>query len=507
MNKEIYLYNVNQMKNPDIKMWMCFPSIYSFSLSSLGYLWIAKEYEEREDVYLERVCSDTELTHLKPSELDFMAFSFSFDLDFLNIFKMLEKYNIPLKSDDRDDSYPLIMVGGPVVTANPMPYSKFFDVFFIGDGEDINSKVVDVYKANRDKSKDEILKALSELDGVFVPKYKKDVNKSTVSLENCVYTPIISEDAYFKNTFIVEIARGCSNCCAFCLASYLNLPQRNVELNKILEVLDLGLSFTNKIALLGANVCAHPDMDAICNFLLEKIADGKEIEMTISSLRADKLSPLVVKTLVRAGQKSATVALEAGSERLRKVINKHISKEQFYNTVKIAMENGLKGLKVYCMYGIPSEKMEDLEELVEFAKDLKKTYKGFDLSYAFSTFVPKPHTPFQWCKREESKSLEKKEQFLKKEFHKLGLKASFSSIKWDYFQTVLSRGDESIADYLVEVYKNGGNLGAFKNSAKNLINLSDFTGEIDVNSDLPWDFIKFNPKKTALLQEHSRLLY
>ena len=145
--------------------------------------------------------------------------------------------------------------------------------------------------------------------------------------------------------------------------------------------------------------------------------------------------------------------------------------------------------------------------MVELAKDLKKTYKGFDLSYAFSTFVPKPHTPFQWCKREDSKSLEKKELYLKKEFHKLGLKASFSSIKWDYFQTAISRGDETLTDYLLAVYKNGGNLGAFKKSAKDLINLSNFTDEIDVNSELAWDFIKFRPNKTALLQEHSRLLY
>lgn len=507
MGSEVYLYNVNQMKSPDVNLWMCFPSIYSFSLSSLGYLWICKEFDERNDVFVERVCSDTNKTHLRPNEVDIIAFSFSFDLDFLNIFKMLEKYNIPLKSEDRDEKYPLIMVGGPVVTANPMPYSKFFDVCFIGDGEGLNSKVVDIYKENQGKSKDEILKALSEIEGVFVPKYKKDVKKSTVKLDNCVYTPIISEDAYFKNTFIVEIARGCSNCCAFCLASYLNLPQRNVQLDKVLEALELGLSFTNKIALLGANVCAHPNMEAICNFILEKVSEGREIEMTLSSLRADKLSPLVVKTLVRTGQKSATVALEAGSERLRKVINKHISKEQFYNTVKIAMENGLKALKVYCMYGIPSETQEDLDELVEFAKDLKKTYKGFELSYAFATFVPKPHTPFQWCRREESKSLEKKEMFLKKEFHKLGLKASFSSIKWDYFQTVLSRGDETLTDYLLEVYKNGANLGAFKKSAKGVINLSHFIDEIDVKSELPWDFIKFNPNKNALLQEHSRLLF
>lgn len=507
MTKELCLYRSSKNKNPDVKLWMCFPSIYSFSLSSLGYLWITKEFDERDDIYVERVCSDTSKTELSSKDLDFIGFSFSFDLDFLNIFKMLDKYKIPLKSDERDENYPLIFAGGPVVTANPMPYSKIFDFFLIGDSDNVNTKVIDVYKKNLGKSKYEILKVLSDIDGVFVPKYPKTVKKSTTSLSCCVYTPIISEDAYFKNTFILEIVRGCSNCCAFCMASYLNLPQRNVELKKIIEALEVGLAFTNKIALLGANVCTHPDIDAICNYLLEKMADGKEIEMSISSLRADKLSPLIVKTLVKAGLKTATVALEAGSERLRHLINKNISDEQFYNTVKVAFDNGLKGLKIYCMIGLPTETMEDLEALVDFAKKLKNDFKGFDLSYSFSTFIPKPHTPFQWCAREESKSLENKQHYLKKEFHKLGLKASFSSIKWDYFQTVLSRGDETLSDYLIEVYKNGANLGAFKNSAKGLVDISKFVGEFDVNSDLCWDCIKIKPEKSALLNEHNRLLH
>lgn len=507
MSKEICLYRVSKIKNPDVKLWMCFPSVYSFSLSSLGYLWISKEFDERDDVFVERVCSDTSSTCLSVKELDFIGFSFSFDLDFLNIFKMLDKYSIPLKAEDRDDTFPFIFAGGPVITANPMPYSKIFDFFLIGDSKNVNTTVVDVYKNNRDKTKDEILNILSDIEGVFVPKYPKPVQKSTTTLDCCVYTPIISEDAYFKDTFILEIVRGCSNCCAFCLASYLNLPQRNVELSKIIEALEIGLNFTDKIALLGANVCTHPDIDAICNYLLEKMSKGKKIEMSISSLRADKLSPLIVKTLVRAGCKTATVALEAGSERLRKAINKNISNAQFVDTVRVARDNGLKGLKVYCMLGLPTETMEDLEDLVKFVKTLKTDFKGFDLSYSFSTFIPKPHTPFQWCAREDSKSLENKQHYLKKEFHKLGLKASFSSVKWDYYQTVLSRGDERLGDYLIEVYKNGANLGAFKNSAKGLLDVSEFVGEFDINSDLCWDIIKVKPEKFALISEHNRLLH
>ncbi len=506
MNNEICLYRVSKNKNPDVKLWMCFPSVYSFSLSSLGYLWISKEFDEMDDVFVERVCSDTHKTCMSSDELDFIGFSFSFDLDFLNIFKMLDKYKIPLKAEERDNSFPLIFAGGPVVTANPMPYSKFFDFFLIGDAKNINTTIIDVYKKNVGKSKNEILKILSDIDGIFVPKYPKTVVKSTEKLDCCVYTPIISNEAYFKDTFILEIVRGCSNCCAFCIASYLNLPQRNVDVSKIIEALEVGLSFTNKIALLGANVCTHPDMEKLCYYLLDKIENGKQLEMSISSLRADKLSPLIVKTLVKAGLKTATVALEAGSERLRKVINKNISNEQFKNTVKVASENGLKGLKVYCMLGIPTETEDDLKAFVEFASELKKEFKGFDLSYSFSTFIPKAHTPFQWCAREDSKSLEYKQNYLKKEFHKLGLKASFSSVKWDYYQTVLSRGDETLTDYLIEVYHNGANLGAFKNSAKGLVDIAKFTKEFNVSDTLPWDFIKVKPGKNALLNEHNRLL-
>ncbi len=504
---EKYLYKTNTNKDSDFAMWMAFPGIYSFSMSSLGYLWMFKTIDSLSDINIERICLDTEKTVYSVSDIKLFGFSFSFDTDFLTIFSMLEKYNIPLKSKERE-KFPLVFAGGPVVTANPEPYKEFFDFFIIGDGEDINLQVVKICRENKSKDKDKILKLLSEIEGVYVPAYPKNVNKLTKKLDECIYTPILSEDAFFKNTFIIEMARGCYNRCGFCLASYLNLPLRCVPYDDLIKTIELGLNYTNKIALLGAQISAHPQFHDVCRYIYNKIENGHQIEMSVSSLRVDAVTDDVIKTLAACGQKNSTLAIEAGSERLRKVINKNLSEEQIFNAVKIARENGLKGLKFYGMIGLPTETGEDLVATVELAKKIKKENKGFDISFGFSSFVPKPHTPFQWCGRENTKSLETKSSFLKKELHKLGITCHISSIKWDYWQAVLSRGDASLSDFLLEVYRQGGKLGAFKAGARKYnIDTDSFACEnYPFNAHLPWDFIKIQPGKEFLIKENQRLL-
>ena len=230
--------------------------------------------------------------------------------------------------------------------------------------------------------------------------------------------------------------------------------------------------------------------------------------MSVSSLRVDAIRPNVVKTLVVAGQKHSTIAIEAASERLRKVVNKNITEQQIFDAVRIMRENGLNGVKIYSMLGIPTETQEDIDEFLRLGRELKQVNKGFDITFSFSTFVPKPHTPFQWCGKESTKSLEKKQKYLSKEFHKMGVKFKFSSPKWDYYQAVLSRGDSSLTDFLIDVYKEGGKLGAYKSSAKKYgIDTDKFAeGNIDINQKLPWDFIKINPYKEFLQKEYLRLL-
>ena len=505
---EKFLYKRNPKKNADYNIWMAFPGCYSFALSSLGYLHIFRLMDEMEEVNVERVYSDSTKTDIQFKDVNAIAFSSSFDLDFMSIFPMFDKYKIPYKTSDRDKNMPIIFCGGPVVTANPIPYKDFFDFMIIGDGEQLNTNVVTILADNKNKPKDEILKLLAKLNGVYVPTLNQEkIVKNRCKIENCVYTPILSDDAFFKDMFIIEISRGCANCCGFCMASYLNLPVRFAPYENIIEAIDLGLQYTNKIALLGAQVSIHPKFKQICEYIAQKVQKNPEIEMSISSLRVDAVDDAMIKTLVSAHQKHVTIAIEAGSERLRKVINKNITEEQIKHTVETARLNGLKGVKIYAMIGIPTETQEDLNEMVRVAKELKQANKGFDISFAFSSFIPKPHTPLQWCGRFSTKELEKRQNFLQKEFHKIGVKTSFSSIKWDYWQTVLSRGDDKISDFIIDVYKNGSKLGAFKKAAKDKFNPDDYAlRDFNVNEALSWDIIDLPPSKEVLIERHKKLL-
>lgn len=507
---ETYLYERKLNKNTDFNVWLAFPECESFSLSSLGYLWLFKELDEDENIFVERICTDTKKTKLRIDEVDAIGFSFSFDMDFLKVFEILEKYNIPFKSSERrGKNYPLIYAGGPVVTTNPEPFKDIFDFMVIGDGEGVGVNIIDTCYKYKNENFDILFQKLSEIEGVYVPEiynFNNPVKKSYKKLDTPVYTPILSDNSFFPNTFIIETSRGCYNCCGFCTASYLNLPARFVEYEKIIEAIELGLKHTNKIALLGALVSAHPKFDDICDYIYKKVKAGANIEMSISSMRANTLTPDIIKTLVATGQKHITIAIEAATERLRKIINKNITEEQIFNAVRISKENGLKGVKIYCMLGLPTETQQDIDEFIRLAKDLKKEFKGFDITFSFSTFVPKPHTPLGWSKREDTKSLEKKINYLQKEFHKIGMGAKFSSPKWDYYQTVISRGDSDLTDYLIEVYKQGGKLGAFKNSAKKLgINLAKYTTD---GFEIGHKFtpIDMKPGVNLLLKEYNRLI-
>ena len=523
---EKFLYDTKKQAS-ELNIWCSFPGIYNFGMSSLGFLSIFKTLDSQADYFVERIFSDTDETHLNVENVDIMSFSMSFEIDFLTIFKIMEKYKIPLKAIDRNEKHPLIFGGGPVLSTNPEPFCEFYDFILLGDGEDIIT-ITECIKDNKHLPKNEVLKKLSELKSVYVPSLteynaekrlvtkngeKFTIQKNCLSLTNCISTPILSEDSYFSNTYIIELVRGCPQKCGFCLASYLNLPIRFAAYEQIIENIDFALKHTNKIAFLGALISSHPRFDDICKYVYEKIQNGENIELSVSSLRADSISPNVIKTLVASGQKHTTIAIEAGSDRLRKVINKNLTEEQIFETVKIAKENGLKGLKIYAMIGLPTETNDDIKEMINLAKKLKKEFKGFDFTFSFATFVPKAHTPFQFCKREDTKSLEKKYELIKKQFHKLGIKARCSSVKWDYIQAIFSRGDRRLNGYALRVYKDVGNLGSFRTIYKEmqeekLLPEPDYfaINEISFDENNPWDFITAFTSKEDLIKENKRLL-
>ena len=495
-----YLYTPN-ITNDGYKFQFAYPACEAFALASLGYMWLTKLIDEDEYVSLEKVYTDTKIIKDIPSSI---AFSMSFDFDFMGVFEILERQKIPFLREERDEKHPLLFAGGPVITTNPTPYNKIFDFMIIGDGESVFPKVIEILKRNLPKQN--TLKNLSEIEGIYVPNISTEVKKITENLNSVIYTPVISDKSYFKNTFIIEVARGCMNRCAFCTASYLNLPFRNYEYEQIIDAIDLGLKHTNKIALLGAQISAHPDFNKIMDYLKQIIDKGRELEIGISSLRTDSITPELIQTLVAGGQKTSTIAIEAASERLRKFINKNLKEEQILNAVRISRENGLKGLKIYSMIGIPNEKHEDIEAFIHLADKIKKENKGFEITFSFSSFVPKPQTPFQWAKREDTKSLEKKQKYLEKELAKIGVNTKFSSVKWDFWQTLLSRGDENLTNFLINVYKSGGKNGSYKAAYKEFQeDCIKAVNGYEFEDALPWDIVKNYPSKELLIKEFTRL--
>lgn len=512
---EIFLYQTNKTQETKLNVWCAFPAVYNFGMSSLGFLSVFKMIDSIDGIYAERIFTDTEKTVIKPENVDVVSFSFSFEVDFLGILSVLEKYNIPFFANDRDENQPLIYGGGPVLSANPEPFAELFDFIMIGDAEPHINEVFEILKENNKKSRKERLELLSKIEGVYVPSLKNEnykVRKVTAPLDRCISTPILTDKSFFPNTFIIELERGCPQCCAFCLTSFLNSPVRFCSYEEIIEKIELGLKYTNKIAFLGALICAHPRIDDICQYIIDKVDSGMELEVSVSSLRADYVSDKTLEMLHKCGQKTATIAVEAGSDRLRKVINKHLTKNDILGIVDKMIKHGFTGLKMYGILGLPTETYEDLDAFVSLCKEIKQKYKTFVLTPSFSTFVPKAHTPFQFASREATKELEKKNEYIKKQFAKIGIKARTCSVKWDYIQALLSRGGRELTPYLIEVYKQGANLGAFKNVYKEFYEAGKLPNSDEIALDeqscekLPWNYIEYPKDCDCLHNVYNRLV-
>lgn len=513
---EIYLYDNKNEEIPLLNVWCAFPAVYNFGMSALGFLTVFKMIDETQGILAEKIFTDTKTTYLQYKNVDLITFAFSFELDYTGILEILDKYNIPLNNKERNENHPLIMGGGAVLSANPEPFADFFDFIMIGDAEPHIKEILSILKDNKCKTKTEKLQMLSLIEGIYIPSMKNEsykVKKVTSELQTCTSTPILTEGSFFPNTYIIEIERGCPQNCRFCLTSYLNTPVRFCTYEQIIEKIEEGLKYTNKIAFLGALICSHPKIDEICEYIIKKVKNGRQLEVSVSSLRADYVSDKTLEMLNLCGQKTATIALEAGSERLRNVINKRLKKDDILKLADKMVKYGFVGLKIYGIVGLPTETYEDLDEFIALCREIKSKYKGFNIIPSFSTFVPKAHTPFQFAKREEEKKLEKKNEYLKKEFAKIGIKARTSSAKWDSIQALLSRGSRDLMPYLIDVYKLGANLGNFKSVYKEyeqrkiLPAIENFTiNEQNINKKFPWDFIIYPKSRTMLEKEYQEAI-
>jgi radical SAM superfamily enzyme YgiQ (UPF0313 family) len=315
------------------------------------------------------------------------------------------------------------------------------------------------------------------------------------------HTKIISHDTAWGDSFLVEIVRSCPQECRFCLASFLTRPFRPINVDTIMRTIDMGLQHTNKVGLLGPSVTEHPHFDEIA----ARLSERENINITVASIRADTISDTVLQMLKKLGQKSVTIAIESGSERLRSIMKKNLSEAEIRNAVSLIAASGLESVKFYGIAGLPHETQEDLDETVRLMQALKKEHRRLRFVFGVSSFVPKAQTPYQWNGR--MKDCKARLEYIRKNLAKVGIEVRPESHNWSDIQAVISRGDRRLTEPLIQVAREGGGLGAWKkvfreNKQFAMLEYYAFR-DIPTNEILPWDHLT-EKSKTEYLEKHNQ---
>jgi radical SAM superfamily enzyme YgiQ (UPF0313 family) len=461
-----------------------FPNQYSIGITSLGYQIVWSTLASRSDMAVSRLFTD--ISEPLPREPELVGFSFSWELDYVNILSLLESLEIPIHASERENSQAIVFGGGPVLTANPEPFADFFDVILLGDGENLLDDFLDAYRQVRKGDRSTKLHHLARVPGVYVPSlyqviYRDPegeiesirpvspdipafVEKQTYRGNTLSASTVVTEKAAWENIYMVEVVRSCPEMCRFCLASYLTLPFRTASVDSLIPAIERGLEVTDRIGLLGASVSQHPEFETLLDYIGRSEFD--RVRLSIASVRTNTVTEKLARTLANRDTKSITIAVESGSERIREIINKKLTNEEIIQAAMNAKAGGLKGIKFYGMAGIPGEEDEDIEKTVQMMAAVKKVAPGLRLSLGCSTFVPKSHTPFQWFG--VNAIAKKRLQFLEKQLGKQGIEFRPESYNWSVIQALLSRGDRRLTPLLELTRVYGDSIGSYKRAFKEL---------------------------------------
>ncbi|MEM1392979.1 MAG: radical SAM protein [Cyanobacteria bacterium P01_D01_bin.116] len=521
--KERLLFTPVTPDTDAIPVIFAFPNEYTVGITSLGYQVVWATLATRSDLQVSRLFTD--ISETLPRNPEILGFSMSWELDYVNILNLLESNDVPIRGSDRQDNHPIVFGGGPVLTANPEPYADFFDVVLLGDGENLLNDFINAYKEVRNADRETKLKALAQVPGIYAPslyevEYKSlddaiksikpissdiplEVKKQTYRGNTLSASTVVTEKAAWENIFMVEVVRSCPEMCRFCLASYLTLPFRTASLNdSLIPAIEKGLQVTNRLGLLGASVTQHPEFNTLLDYINRP--KYEDIRLSIASVRTNTVTEELAKTLSQRGTKSLTIAVESGSEKVRKIINKKLEQKDIIKAAENAKKGGLKGLKLYGMVGIPGETPDDLDATVIMMQNLKKAAPGVRFTLGCSTFVPKAHTPFQWFG--VNKEAEKRLKLLQKKLKPQGIDFRPESYNWSVIQTLLSRGDRRLSKLLELTRYFGDSLGSYKRAFKELkgqIPPLDFYVYENWSTEqiLPWNHLQ-GPLPQSTLQKH-----
>ncbi len=520
---------------------LVYPNTYHVGMSNLGFQTVYRLFNELDGVVCERAFlpdreSGKPLTvrtvesQTPLNNFDLIAFSISYENDALAVLVILDAAGLPLSAARRGAHFPLVLAGGVFCFLNPEPLSLFVDAFLIGEAEALIPGFSQIFDPKADKLKN-LTELARNLPGFYVPafyqpRYRKD--GTLISFKPLIDVPetvrrqvvpdlsnlptastILTPDTTFNDTYLIEVSRGCPHGCRFCGAGYVYRPPRFRPIDLLSRQVDEGCALTDRIGLVGAAVSDLPGIGQLCDN-----RKNRNIRFSFSSLRADALDGSLVDALKKSRVKTATIAPDAGSERMRIVINKGITEEQVINAAEILVAAGIPNLKIYFMIGLPTETEEDVHAIVDLVKQIKHKFlnasrkTGYigDITVSLSSFVPKPFTPFQWAAMDKVKTLKQKIKTVRTGLKKTpNVRVHADAPRWAYVQGLIARGDRQVADILLLAHKNGGNWPqTFKAS---LVDPAFYVHrERGEKESFPWDFIDQGIDKSFLLKEYHQAL-
>jgi radical SAM family uncharacterized protein/radical SAM-linked protein len=525
-----------------LRFCLAFPDVYEVGMSHLGIQILYHILNGRKEISCERAFTpwvDMEkvlrgknipLSSLESStplhQFDILGFSLQYELCFTNVLNMLDLCHIPFFSRERDERFPLIIAGGPS-TFNPEPMADFFDAMVIGDGEEVVLEICDLaiqWKENKGK-KDDLLKSLSQLEGVYIPSLHTDgkrVRKRIVSDLNQAPFPTCPIVPYMKvihDRLNMEIARGCKRGCRFCEAGFIHRPYRERSPELIQEILGASLKRTGyeEVSLLSLSAGDYSSIGPLLSNLMDRF-ESKRIAVSFPSLRIESVVGYLAEEVKRVRKTGFTIAPEAGTERLRRVMNKEMDEGVLFQGLTDLFSKGWKNIKLYFMMGLPTEREEDLRGILHLSKKIsslgekQKVYPNINVS--ISTFVPKPHTPFQWESQIPLEEMKEKLSFLRDELKKNRLRSKWQDPHLSFLEGIFSMGDRNLSRVLVEAHRLGCRFDGWSDqfhysSWKEAFEKMGFEMELGTRKKsfketLPWSFIETGIDPTFLWKEYQK---